>query len=98
MANRHAHKKLRAEIRARMAKTGESYQAARDRILSHTKQREVAVDLLPLTYFGVPLTLATGDAQGHFHTIAVIRHTTRLARSFAVPLVAWAWLRPNGVN
>ena len=28
MANRHAHKKLRAEARARMRTTGESYQAA----------------------------------------------------------------------
>jgi hypothetical protein len=29
MANRHCHKKLRAEIRSRMARTGESYQKAR---------------------------------------------------------------------
>ena len=39
MANRRAHKKLRTEIRSRMARTGESYQKARARILEQGKAR-----------------------------------------------------------
>jgi hypothetical protein len=98
MANRHAHKKLRSEIRARMVKTSESYPTVRDRVLSRPRPLDTAVDLLPFTYFGLPLTLATGDRSGHFHTIAVMGHTVRLGPPFAVAWLGWAWLRPQGVN
>jgi hypothetical protein len=97
MANRHTHKKLRAEVRARMTETGESYQAARNRILARPRPHASAVDLVPLTVFGVPMTLATGEDET-FQTIAVINHAARAARSFALPSVAWRWLRPRGVN
>jgi hypothetical protein len=65
MANRHTHKKLRAEIRARMQATGESYQRARERVLSRTRSLGVArTDLVPLSYFGLPGTLATIEMEG----------------------------------
>ena len=65
MANRHAHKKLRAEIRARMAATGESYQQAHARVatrqVSATPPR---TDLVPVSYYGIPLALATFEMHG----------------------------------
>ena len=65
MANRHTHKKLRAEIRARIKTTGESYQQARARILSHTTLRNAPrVDLVPFSYFGLPGTLASFETEG----------------------------------
>ncbi len=91
MANRHAHKKLRAEIRARMTETGESYQAARRRVLARSRQQAGAVDLVPFTYFGLPVTLATREA-GLFNTVTVLRH----APASALPWMTW--LRPKGVN
>ena len=91
MANRHAHKKLRAEIRARMTETDESYQAAQRRVLARPRHRAGAVDLVAFTYFGVPATLATGEG-GLISTVTVLRHTP----SFALPWMAW--LRPKGVN
>jgi hypothetical protein len=60
MANRHAHKKLRAQIRARVQATGETYQQARTRILTPAPSLDDGgTDLIPLSYFGVPGTLAT---------------------------------------
>ena len=59
MGNRHAHKKLRRAVRERMARTGESYQTARTRLLKqsapifaglHAKQS--AFDLLAVTIHG----------------------------------------------
>jgi hypothetical protein len=66
MANRHSHKKLRADIRSRMAATGESYQKARQRILSGGAMpaRNGDVDLVATSYFGMPITLATIEALG----------------------------------
>jgi len=65
MANRHTHKKLRAEIRARIKATGETYQQARARILSRATSLNVArTDLVPLVYFGLPATLATFEVRG----------------------------------
>lgn len=65
MANRHHHKKLRAEIRARVEATGESYQQARARILSRTPALNgTPTDLVPFSYFGLPGTLATFEFQG----------------------------------
>jgi hypothetical protein len=63
MANRHAHKKLRAEICARMRKTGESYQKARASILSERRLPNVRADLLAVTWYGLPVTLATYETN-----------------------------------
>jgi hypothetical protein len=41
MANRHANKKLRAAIRARMASTGETYQQAREALRAWTAREAV---------------------------------------------------------
>jgi hypothetical protein len=99
MANRHAHKKLRAEIRARMARTGESFQAARNRIVSRAVLHAIAVDLVPFSRFGVPMTLATFEGET-VDSFAVLGQVPRLAasmpRSFLVPTMRF--LRPRGVN
>jgi hypothetical protein len=76
MANRHAHKKQRAEVRARMASTGESYQKA----LTHILSRQVAgsspqTDLVSFYYFGIPVTLAT--IQMHGMAVAVLVPSAR---------------------
>ncbi|MEO8183776.1 MAG: hypothetical protein ABI895_33545 [Deltaproteobacteria bacterium] len=68
MANRHSHKKLRAEVRARMARTGESYQQARQRLLARqpslTAQPVSGFDLLEFSYFGKPAVLASWHSYG----------------------------------
>jgi hypothetical protein len=71
MANRHSHKKLRAEIRARMEASGESYQAARHRILGRRQRRDDNPDLLAATYFGVPVTIATFGVLSRLHVVLV---------------------------
>lgn len=73
MANRHSHKKLRAEIRARMAATGETYQKAHWQILGARAKTPNAgsADLVPITYFGVPATLATFEALGRLFVMLV---------------------------
>lgn len=95
MANRHSHKKLRAEIRALMTETGESYQAARQRILVRTVGKQTRVDLVPFRYFGVPMTLATTEGRV-VHSVAVLRSTPTSSRAYPLPLAAW--LSPQGVN
>jgi hypothetical protein len=95
MANRHSHKKLRGEIRARMAKTGESYQAARQRIVRRVADVRTDVDLVPFRFFGVPMTLATAEG-GLVHFVAVLRSTPTIGGSFPLPFTAW--LSPQGVN
>jgi hypothetical protein len=95
MANRHSHKKLRAEIRARMAKTGESYQAARQRILVRTGERGTRVDLVPFRFFGVPMTLVTMEGPV-VHSLAVLKPVPTSSRSYPLPLAAW--LSPQGLN
>ena len=62
MGNRYHNKKLRAAVRATMARTGESYQTVLSRLRS--QEREAVshagdVDLIPIGYFGIPLTIAT---------------------------------------
>jgi hypothetical protein len=94
MANRHSHKKLRAEIRERMAKTGESYQAARARILVRPCA-QAAIDLVPFQFFGVPMTLMTAEGR-IVDSIAVLRATSRSAPPYPLPLAAL--LRPRGAN
>jgi len=73
MGNRHHHKKLRSEVRARMARTGESYQRALARILGERAPREAvdAVDLVPITYFGVQAALATFEIAGRLAWVVV---------------------------
>jgi hypothetical protein len=73
MGNRHHHKKLRAEVRARMARTGESYQRALARIREECEGRAPArdVDLVAFEYFGVPATLATFEIAGRLACVAV---------------------------
>jgi|SRR4051794_30486894 hypothetical protein len=70
MANRHSHKKLRAEIRARRARTGESYQQARQGLLAAPSSLSAAAqacsgfDLLEFRYFGKPAVLASWHSYG----------------------------------
>jgi hypothetical protein len=73
MANRHSHKKLRAEIRARMARTGESHQQAREWLTREwlTRARSLApelqltgLDVIEFSYFGKPAMLATWCTYG----------------------------------
>lgn len=76
MANRHSHKKLRAEIRARMASMGESYQTAHRRILalrSTTRgiERTGVPELIATTYFGMPITVAAYEVLSHVRLILV---------------------------
>lgn len=80
MGNRHGNKKLRLAARARMARTGESYQKA----LSALRHREVpeqtstrcgatdnGVDLLPIRYFGAPAAIATFEIGGRLAVLVV---------------------------
>lgn len=67
MGNRHHNKKLRAAVRATMASTGESYQTVLSRLRSQQRQvvaRAGDVDLIPIDYFGIPLTIATFQVLG----------------------------------
>lgn len=68
MANRHAHKKLRAEVRARMRTTGESYQRALARIRA---RRRVCVALTPTLLFGHERAIATIEMHGIVMNILV---------------------------
>lgn len=67
MGNRHHNKRLRAAVRAMMANTGESYQTVLSR-LRNQKPKAVArandVDLIPVDYFGISLTIATFEILG----------------------------------
>jgi hypothetical protein len=76
MANRHAHKKLRAEVRARMAATGESYQQAHARIATRQVSAAPQTDLVPVSYYGIPLALATIEMHGM--AVAVLVPSSRL--------------------
>lgn len=78
MANRHAHKKLRAEIRARMAATGESYQQAHARVATRQVTTAPQTDLVPVSYFGIPVALATIESHGV--SIAALVPSSRLWR------------------
>jgi hypothetical protein len=99
MANRHTHKKLRAEIRARMAATGESHQQAHTRIEGlRVSVREPRTDLVAFSFFGVPATLATLETHGF--TVFAVVPSSRLwekgqLRPFPFPLVR-ALSRPRG--
>ncbi len=101
MANRHSHKKLRADIRVRMAATGESYQTARHRILLGTSPREhdVDVDLLATEYFGMPITLATFPAIEPLGRPAIVRVPSAQATIAELPYrTPLMMVRPRGVQ
>jgi hypothetical protein len=78
MGNRNHHKKLRAEARATMASTGESYQKVLVRLRSRAPRRPVAeahrVDLLPILYFGLPVTLATFEILEKVSCVMISAH------------------------
>jgi len=57
-----------------MARTGESYQRARAAVLAlHTRSEatDIAVDLLPIRYFGVQAALATFEIAGRLAVLMV---------------------------
>jgi hypothetical protein len=96
MANRHTHKKLRAEIRARVQKTGESYQQARARILSRGVALSVEhAELVPFSYFGLPATLATFELQG-MTVAAFVPSSTLWGRGYPHPYLLPLLRRPSG--
>jgi hypothetical protein len=81
MANRHANKKLRIAVRARMATTGESYQKALAQVChlheatgpapASTDATDRGVDLVSIRYFGVPAALATIPIAGRLAVLVV---------------------------
>ena len=74
MGNRHHHKKMRVHVRATMAATGESYQQALYRLRSARRKAATPardVDLIPIEYFGIPLTLATFEILGDLSCVAL---------------------------
>jgi hypothetical protein len=71
MGNRHRHKKQRLEIRARMARTGESYQQALAKILHERAVPIADVDLVGIDYFGEPAALATFQILGRVACLLV---------------------------
>ncbi len=87
MANRHSHKKLRAETLELMARTGLSYQKARQQLLevegsvtgksAPVRARDVAeqVDLIETTYFGIPVHIATAAGMSTMEMVMVSRGT-----------------------
>ena len=79
MANRHAHKKLRTEVRARMAATGETYQQALARVATHPVSASAPqTDLVAVSYYGIPLALATIEMHGM--SVNVLVPSSRLWR------------------
>jgi hypothetical protein len=91
MGNRHHHKKLREQVRARMARTGESYQKALARLCADraSLERGNTVDLVPIQYFGVAATLATYELVGRL--VCVIVSSSQHQGPFpANPLIALA--------
>jgi hypothetical protein len=108
MANRHHHKKLRAEVLARMKATGESYQRALASASGGTvtvgamtgrpRRRAATVDLVHFTSFGRPMALATFAGEA-VDTFAVFGAAPRSADSSSLlSLPAMRFLRPQGLN
>jgi len=67
--------------------------------LSRTVRHAIAVDLIPFTRFGVPMTLTAFEGET-VDSFAVLGQAPRLAdptlQSFSVPTMRF--LRPRGVN
>lgn len=94
MANRRSHKKVRAEARARMAQTGESYQRALQHVLAEQVRRERfpaeheeldGCELTEFTYFGKPAMLATWRSFGT-HGAMLLSDTLRHGLLWSKPL------------
>jgi hypothetical protein len=102
MANRRANKKLRAETRARMVATGESYQLALQRLLRRpevgrrTSPLPTTLDLIPIALFGTPATLVTFEGP----TVQSFTILGRAPSSHSPGLTFWLpvmrFLRPQG--
>lgn len=90
MGNRHHHKKLRAEIRARMVTTGESYQRALAWVLAARDK----YSLLEIEYFGASATLAVYAIEGRMACL-VVSSSHQRGPFPRTPLHA---LRDRGVN
>lgn len=80
MGNRHGNKKLRLAVRARMARTGESYQkalcslrhpGAPEQTSARWGATDSGVDLLPIRYFGAPAAIATFEIAGRLAVLVV---------------------------
>jgi hypothetical protein len=101
MANRHAHKKLRAEIRARMALTGETYQQAQTRLrVPRPSLAWPRTDLVATAYHGLPATIATIEMHGM--AVAFLLPSSHLWPHGApltspIPMLR-AWMRRTGVQ
>jgi len=82
MGNRNHHKKLRAEARAMMQQTGESYQRVLSRLRSRKHHRlapapAARVELVTGAYFGLPVTLATFEILGEVSCVVMSAHHLR---------------------
>ena len=104
MANRHAHKKLRAEVLARMAQTGDSYQRVIQHVIARKKYSgsarplPTAVDLVPFVRADVPMTLATFEGPS-LHGFVLLGRAPRSGGWQTIPGVpSIRFLRPQGVN
>jgi hypothetical protein len=100
MGNRHHHKKLRAQVRARMGRTGESYQQALAQITAERslpRSGHSSVDLLRIEYFGVTATIATYELAGRLACV-VVSSRPHHGPFPANPLVALAARGPRVVH
>jgi hypothetical protein len=99
MANRHANKRLRAACRERMAKTGETYQQARHRLLQKRPIGAVSqTDLQPVLYHGIPATLVTIEQHGAIVTL-LMPSPTLWPRGYPTRWPASmlrSWMKPMG--
>jgi hypothetical protein len=96
MGNRHGNKKLRLAVRARMARTGESYQKALSSLLHLEVPTQTSagrgatddgIDLLPIRYFGAPAAIATFEIAGRL-AVLVVSNPHRPAPFPQNPIVA----------
>lgn len=92
MANRHANKRLRAAVRARMASSGESYQRAHAHLLRKRSAATRGVDLLTCRWFGIPITLATIDVGLGMSVVGIA------AGGPATWRLSFRWLDGRGLN
>jgi hypothetical protein len=82
-----------------MARTGESYQKALGEVLADRplRGRRDALDLVPVAYFGIPVTLATYEIVGRL--VCVVVSSSQHQGPFpANPLVALATRGPRIVH
>jgi hypothetical protein len=102
MANRHSHKKLRLDVRRRMALSGESYQKALREIQQELQRRTFrgssAVDLIQAHYFGVPIILATFEAREPVGRPVITRVPSAHLGETGLPPPPFMMVRPRGVQ